>query len=238
MSSPDTATGELLAEVDAAAGAQSQDDDTRALYDQLAPSYEHFRAIWLRLAGDPAEEAMLEDLRATLRPGASMLDVGAGTGALSRKALEIEPTVDSTMLDASPEMLGHAGDIPGRRIVGDACSLPFSDGCFDLVVSAWVIETVDDPMRAVSEMLRVLAPDGNVFYTFTSLPRGFVSRAGTGLLRRILERQFAGHALPEERIPYHDCGRSHRRIFMGGLTQEIALQECCEVPPSLASRPA
>lgn len=35
---------------------------------------------------------------------------------------------------------------------------------FDVVVSAWVIETVADPLAAVTELLRVLAHDGFVVY--------------------------------------------------------------------------
>lgn len=35
--------------------------DTAALYDRLAPRYEAFRGLWLRLAGGGAERAMLED---------------------------------------------------------------------------------------------------------------------------------------------------------------------------------
>jgi SAM-dependent methyltransferase len=46
--------------------------------------------------------------------------------------------------------------------------LPFADDTFDVVASAWVIETVPDPMRAVSEYLRVIKQDGHVFYTFCS----------------------------------------------------------------------
>lgn len=190
-------TAELLADFEALFAPSPT--ETSELYDRLAPSYDRFRSLWLRLAGEPAEQAMLEDLRSTLNPGASVLDVGAGTGAMSRKMLEIEPDLDLTMLDSSPRMLGLANDLPGTPIIGDAGALPFGEERFDLVVSAWVIETVEDPMAAVSEMLRVLKPQGHVFYTFTSLPEGFVSRAGSGLVRKILEDRFAGYALPEER---------------------------------------
>lgn len=144
----------LLSDLEALFG--SSPTETSELYDRLAPSYDRFRRLWLRLAGGPAEQAMLEDLRSTLNPGASVLDVGAGTGAISRKMLAIEPDLDLTMLDPSPRMLDFASDLPATPIVGDAGALPFAAERFDLVVSAWVIETVEDPMAAVSEMLRVL----------------------------------------------------------------------------------
>lgn len=49
------------------------------VYDRAASRYEHFRELWLRLAGRDAERSMVETLRATLRPGARVLDAGCGT---------------------------------------------------------------------------------------------------------------------------------------------------------------
>jgi len=129
-------------------------------------------------------------------------------------------------------MLTRTADIPGRRrLLGSVLELPFPDDSFDLVVSAWVIETVPDPMLAVSEFLRVLAPAGRLVYTFCSLPDGWFSRAGSAFLRNAVKRGFAGDFLPEERTPWHDCGRSHRQAFHGGLTTEITLAKCCAVGP-------
>lgn len=141
------------------------------------------------------------------------------------------PAIDLTMLDLSPEMLNRTADIPGERLVGSVLELPFPDDRFDIVASAWVIETVPDPLHAVSELLRVLAPNGRLVYTFCSLPDGWVSRAGSALLRAGVKRGFAGDFLAEERTPWHDCGRSHRQRFHGGLTTEIVLAKCCTVAP-------
>jgi len=94
---------------------------------------------------------MLDDLRATLQPGQRVLDAGCGTGAMSRQIVALCPQVELTMLDLSPQMLARTADIPGRRILGSVLELPIPDDEFDLVVSAWMIETVPDPMRAVNE---------------------------------------------------------------------------------------
>ena len=205
------------------------DDDVAAVYDRAAGRYDHFRDLWLRLAGAGAEGAMLNDLRAVLRPGAKVLDAGCGTGALARSMRELQPDIELTLVDLSAEMLAGASDLPGEHLQGSVLDLPFADATFDVVVSAWVIETVPDPMRAVREYLRVLHPDGHLFYTFCSLPRGWFSRHGSGWLRDAVRRGFAGEFLDAEHTPWHDCGRSHLNRFSHGLTTEVALRRCCNV---------
>lgn len=203
--------------------------DVRALYDRAATRYDHFRDLWSQLAGAAAEQALIDDLRAVLRPGARVLDAGCGTGALARQALRIQPTGQLTLLDQSSGMLAEAADVPGEHVVGSVLQLPFSDDSFDVVVSGWVIETVPDPMAAVQEYLRVINPAGHVLYTFCSLPHGFFSRVGSAWLRAAVGRGFAGEFLPESRTPWHDCERSHRIEGTGGLVTEVALRKCCRV---------
>lgn len=205
------------------------DDDVAAVYDRAADRYDRFRELWLRLAGAGAEEAMLADLRAVLRPGAKVLDAGCGTGVLARRMRELQPDIELTLVDLSAAMLARASGVPGEHVQGSVLELPFADGTFDVVVSAWVIETVPDPMWAVGEYLRVLNPDGHVFYTFCSLPQGWFSRAGSAWLRNAVGRGFAGQFLDGERTPWHDCDRSHLVRFSHGLTTEVALQKCCTV---------
>ena len=205
------------------------DDDVVAVYDRVADRYDRFRELWLRLAGAGAEAAMIADLRAVLRPGARVLDAGCGTGVLARRMRELQPDVELTLVDLSAEMLARAGDVPGAHVQGSVLELPFADDMFDVVVSAWVIETVPDPMRAVSEYLRVLNPAGHILYTFCSLPGGWFSRAVSAWLRNAVRRGFAGQFLDGEHTPWHDCDRSHLLQFSNGLTTEVALQKCCTV---------
>ena len=46
--------------------------------------------------------------------------------------------------------------------VVDVGALPFDDGTFDLVVSFTGLHCFPDPRRAISEMVRVLAPGGAI----------------------------------------------------------------------------
>lgn len=209
--------------------------EVRALYDRVAPAYDWYRGRWLEVAGAEAEEAMLADIAACLHPGARVLDAGCGTGALSRRMLALCPEIALTMLDHSSEMLARAADIPGSRLQGSVLDLPFAEHSFELVVSGWVIETVTDPLLAVTELLRVLAPGGRLIYTFCSLPDGWRSRSRSALLRAVIKHGFAGESLDGEHTPWHDCENSSRRRFRGGLTTEIALGKCCIVGPDALS---
>jgi ubiquinone/menaquinone biosynthesis C-methylase UbiE len=90
--------------------------------------------------------------------GASVLDVGAGTGALCR-ALRVAGAVPFAV-DTSVDMLGQVGDAAAGAIAGDMCSLPFADCSFDAAVSGFAISHIDTPGHALSEMRRVVRRRG------------------------------------------------------------------------------
>ncbi|MEO8190071.1 MAG: methyltransferase domain-containing protein [Acidobacteriota bacterium] len=203
--------------------------DARAAYDRAASRYEHFRDLWLKLAGGEAEAKMRAILNEVVLSEARILDAGAGTGAMSRVILAARESARLALLDQSLAMLSHAADVKGYRVGGDVGALPFADGTFEVVVSAWVIETLSDPAQAVGEYLRVLSTTGSLLYSFCSLPGGWFSRAGSFLLRKAVERGFAGKFLPPEEAPWHDCARSRRWRFHGGLTTLVLLRKCCSV---------
>ncbi len=54
------------------------------------------------------------------------------------------------------------GLVPGQGVVGSATELPFADGTFDVVSAFDVVEHCADDARAVSELVRVLAPGGRL----------------------------------------------------------------------------
>ncbi len=94
--------------------------------------------------------------------GERALDVGTGTGHyaldLARQGLRV------TGYDRSEAMLAVAQradpTIAWER--GEAEMLPYADGSFDLVLSVTALEFVRDPVRALAEMFRVVAPGGRV----------------------------------------------------------------------------
>jgi len=109
------------------------------------------RGRWI---GD-AEYALAARLLAP-QAGASLLDVGCGTGWFSRRAAADGLVV--TGLDPNAAWLDYARAHGGPAlnwVQGDARALPFADASFDHVLSIAALCFVDDERRAVAEAVRV-----------------------------------------------------------------------------------
>lgn len=177
--------------------------DAVRLYDRLAPRYDRLHARWLRNAGGEAQAALEGAVRALLRPGATLLDAGCGTGRFARALLrEGLAAQDITLLDPSAAMLARCGDLPVERASGRLEAMPFADASFDVVTCAWALETAANPDRAVAELCRVVRPGGALCLVFCAdappggplawLTRWSVERRGAG---RFLSRRAVGDAL-------------------------------------------
>ena len=123
-------------------------------------AYEAFMGRWSRLIA----AGFVEWLH--IPAGGVWLDVGCGTGALSAAICEVADPISVTGVDPSPEFVAHAADVSCADIadyaVGDASSLPFEDGIFDVAVSGLVLNFIPDPVAALREAARVVAPSGTV----------------------------------------------------------------------------
>lgn len=99
--------------------------------------------------------------------GARVLDVGAGSGAACKAVMAAGGY--PVALDRSLDMLSHRPDTRLPAALGDARRLPFADACFDLVIAAFVLSHVPDPVRVLAEAGRVVRPGGAVLAsTFSS----------------------------------------------------------------------
>jgi SAM-dependent methyltransferase len=127
-------------------------DRIREFWDHDAHTYDSASS---HAVTDPLEAAAWRQaLREALPDGeAHVLDVGAGTGALSLLAAELGHRV--TALDLSPGMLAHAERKAGERgldarmtfVVGSAAAPP--RGPFDAVMERHVLWTLPDPVSAL-----------------------------------------------------------------------------------------
>jgi SAM-dependent methyltransferase len=146
------------------------------------------RATWA--AGDYAavaeliDEAPPRDLLAhiDLRPGHEVLDVATGTGNVAIPAAVAGAQVVG--LDLTPELFEAARRRADQHAVaidwieGDAEELPFEDGSFDRVLSAFGVQFAPRHEIVARELLRVCRPGGRI---------GLVNWTPRGLIGELLK---------------------------------------------------
>lgn len=117
---------------------------------------------------------------AAIGKGESVLDVGTGTGVAAVTAALKGARVSG--LDLTPELVEQAkanASLAGVAVdwrVGDAESLPFADGSFDVVVSQFGHMFAPRAEVAVREMLRVLRRGGRIAFA-TWPPEQLIGRS-------------------------------------------------------------
>ncbi|TYA10029.1 class I SAM-dependent methyltransferase [Paenibacillus faecis] len=97
-------------------------------------------------------------LAGMLLPGLSVLDVGCGTGAITRGIAEaVGPSGHVVGMDANPQLIEQArqmhGSVPNLTFqVGDIYHLDYKEA-FDLVTCARLLVWLSDPMGALMSMM-------------------------------------------------------------------------------------
>jgi len=111
-------------------------------------------------------ETVREQLRSFVAPSGDerALDIGTGAGTL---ALALAPLVREVVgVDIVEELLERArAQAPANVtfVEGDATSLPFEQGSFDLVCTRRTLHHIARPERVVAELTRMTARGGHVF---------------------------------------------------------------------------
>nr|MBN1228770.1 methyltransferase domain-containing protein [Anaerolineae bacterium] len=172
----------------------------------------YYREIYTRMRPGwiPATACYETLIRSQLAPGMVVLDVGGGRGGV----LEQIGDMVSTPLCVDPDFVSlHEHRMPGLpRAASDASRLPFRTGVFDLVLSSWVLEHLDNPAGCFSEAARVLKPGGR-FILMT--PGAFSPAALLNRLLKPLQRWLVpllyGRAA-EDAFPVAYRANSRRRI--------------------------
>ncbi len=178
------------------------------MFAQIAQRYELMNK--LMTAGQDRRWQRWVVHQAQLKHRGRLLDIGAGTGGISRMALTQHGNLFVTAGDFTLEMM-HVGRRYsfGTQILwcgADAHNLPFRDNAFDAVTSGYLIRNVSDPLRALIEQRRVLKPGGRVVCLDTSPPSRnifypqilFHLKFGIPLMGRLIAgNSSAYHYLPE-----------------------------------------
>lgn len=166
--------------------------DVREMFDDIAPDYDRANRIlsfgidrrWRRKAVEAAD----------VDKGYDVLDCATGTGDLARAFKRtVGPTGRVTGIDFVERMVRLAQarnaeeDLAVDLQVADALRLPFADDSFDLASIAFGIRNVDDPVRCLREMARVVKHEGRVVVLEFGTPTGWM---------RYPYRLYSQHVMP------------------------------------------
>jgi SAM-dependent methyltransferase len=113
--------------------------------------------------------------RCGLRPGATAVDLGSGTGILSALLLQRGARVFG--IEPNPQMRRYSEHALGgefRSQDGTAENTSMADGFFDLLVAGQAFHWFD-PQRARAEALRILKPGGWAALLWNERPQGTVA---------------------------------------------------------------
>ena len=109
-----------------------------------------------------------------VKPGLSVLDAGCGPGTITQGLAEIAAPGKVIGCDLEPGMVARASELAEGKGLdnlsfqqGNILDLPFEDNTFDVVMSCAVTEHLSEPVKAMSELGRVVKKGGVVGITRT-----------------------------------------------------------------------
>lgn len=140
-------------------------------FDKSAATYDHHAEVQIKVA------KTLGQLITTQSPE-RILEIGCGTGALSRLLIEKFPAASITLTDPSANMLARAREnlaahMPSH-IPADKASLKLQqlnpesepiEGSYDLIVASMVIHWFDTPRQSLKKLTRHLTEKGDFFFS-------------------------------------------------------------------------
>lgn len=202
----------------------------------MPEAYErHLAPVFFRpFAADLAARA------AALRPR-RVLELAAGTGALTSALLAAVPTAAITATDLNEAMVttGSAREPRADWRQADAQELPFDDGGFDLVLCQFGVMFFPDRPAAYAEVRRVLAPQGRFLFSSWGL---LASHAFDAAFQTALEESMPEGApsfLRDLPHGYTDPAVVAANVVAAGLTlaaaEEVTMEGVAESAVSVAT---
>jgi demethylmenaquinone methyltransferase/2-methoxy-6-polyprenyl-1,4-benzoquinol methylase len=197
-----------------------------AMFGRIAPRYDLMNTLMTGGQDGRWRRIVAASLALDGSAQAAVLDVGTGTGKLAEAIRQVWPRGRVIGVDFTLPMLREArGD--SLFAGADALKLPFADGQFDAVVSAFVIRNLADVPAGIAEQARVLKPGGRlVALETTPGPPNLLRPLFRLYFRRLvplLGQLIAGDAsaytyLPESTLAFLEPDRLAAVLRESGLT--------------------
>ena len=162
-------------------------------FDAAAGAYERGRPGWPPEAVERAAE------RLSLGRDATVLDLGAGTGKLTRELTGRFASVTAVEPLGGMRAVLERTAPAARALAGTAEAIPLPDGAVDAVFVAEAFHWFDAP-AAVTEIARVLRPGGGVAVLYNQLDWDDADAAWRAETSRVFHR----HRLPADEVDPYD----------------------------------
>jgi len=199
----------------------------------LAPT----NALWQAAVARPAEYVFDDLLRQFVPPGARVLDLGCGEGDNLARLLQAGLPFGSYLgLDTSPAVLARArarftGFPKVDFVRNDLLNEPLPSGEFDLIVSTWALDRIEDPFALIVRALRQLRQGGRAILLFASPPRD-----GRGGFPRLVASLTGRHLYPAS-IYYGLPSFAVEEEFSNGLVSLVILESPTTVSAPISTAP-
>jgi demethylmenaquinone methyltransferase/2-methoxy-6-polyprenyl-1,4-benzoquinol methylase len=142
-------------------------ESVRAMFTRIAARYDLMNSL-MTGGRHHAWRRRVARLAADAPPG-PVLDLATGTADLARALRALDPArlvvggdFSEGMLRQARAKLGARGERRVPLVACDALGLPFADGAFACVMSAFLLRNLEDLARGLREMRRVTRPGGRV----------------------------------------------------------------------------
>lgn len=177
-------------------------DQVAQSFDRVAPSYEQWAGIQKTVG-----EYLLERLEMVKIQPQQLLDVGAGTGRLTRALSKRYKRSMVYSIDISLKMSREARKkapwwfSKPHFICADAAQLPLADNSIDLLISNLMLQWCNDIHIVFAEFARVLKPEGALFFstlgpdTLKELRHSWAQVDDASHINRFLDMHEIGDAL-------------------------------------------
>jgi len=212
----------------------SKGPGVRKMFDAIAGSYDLMNRVmtlgqdqrWRRFVVQQAQD-----------PGTGWaLDLATGTGDIAALTRRTYPGCRVVGADFSWNMLKEAGNrFAAMDITWQACDancLPYADNSFESVSFGYLLRNVDDALKVLQEVHRVLKPGGRVVCLDTTPPRKnlayplvrFYFRFGIPFLGRLIAKDEAAYAyLTGSTMDFHSA-EALAALFAKAGFEEVGYQ--------------
>ncbi|WP_276389794.1 bifunctional demethylmenaquinone methyltransferase/2-methoxy-6-polyprenyl-1,4-benzoquinol methylase UbiE [Eudoraea chungangensis] len=161
------------------------------MFDNISSNYDGLNRV-ISFGIDIKWRKRLVNLLKAKKPN-RILDIATGTGDLAIQLVDtgakeiIGLDISSGMLEIGKKKIADkelASQI--KMVIGDSEDLPFSDNYFDAITVAFGVRNFENLEIGLSEIYRVLKPNGNLAILETSVPTKFPFKQGYSIYSKYL----------------------------------------------------